>query len=1390
MTRSVVCAMVLSVLPSIVLGQTRVATPTFSVGGGEYSTVVMVRVRVNTPGATIRFTQDGRDPTESDPVIVSGATLAVNTSLTLKARAWKIGLRPSEVRSATYRMLSTEIGPPIGPGDAAAGRAHAVLARPDGRVFEWNRERPPALVAPMPPVVSLAAGSNHTLAITRTGDVYAWGANGSGQLGDGTLIRRKWPVRVPGLANIVRISAGRLHSLALTADGRVYAWGANDRGQLSGGTESRARVWAPIETPANVIAIEAGDDHSLAVTAGGELFAWGANEHGQLGDGSRTNRDRPVRIALDDVIAVAAGRNYTLALRRDGSVYSWGAGARGQLGTDSRNRALVPTRISGLLAHMVAAGQAYSAAIRRDGALVAWGSNTSGQLGDGTEIDRAQPVVVPGISGVSTLSLGRRQAVAVTASGNVWTWGGNAAPSTILTGLPDWGPAIGTPAELPAPTIAPLPAAYPGPQTVTIAGAVDAIVRYTVDGSDPTETSTIYTEPFTVATTATVKARAFSSNGGLPSPIAAHLYTIDPSPPSIAIEVSPPLTTEWMTTPLLVTFTCGDDSGIVSCPPPLIVGEGAAQLITGTATDPAGNHASVAIIANVDLTPPAVVFTNAPEATTEPTLILAGSVSDAVSGLAGVVSCNGEPVSLTENSFTCLVPLQPGVNTITLQAEDVAGHVMAGGVTVTRVGDSTSLAIVPESRTLLINQETRFSLQDEFGAVIGAATWSTSDAAIVSLSTDDPPMVMALAPGIATITAEKDGLAAEANVIVQAGVALAPGTIRWRVAPTPGYQVRDLIFTHRVDATVPEMFIVEEHEEGDTRLRATTSDGAVRWQQHSPGIPLMGDEFGGVLAGVPYDEGATRDFRAYVRIGTAGGVRPWRYESAGSLERPAQAPDGAVHAIEYVLGRDPAGDDLWDKHLVVIDGRNGKLLRRLPIARETLRFTAALDGQVIRERPLLICRSTYEEDVAATAGPVIGSDGQAYYLVRRRASHLRASCLASGGGLRPAREIDLGIDLVVMSANAPPVIRSLHSEHCEAPEAPLPTICDGPFSVINLMPDGLGGMLASWTRTATVVSQTTVRTERLLTRWDENNVRTDRVDTALAPPDFIGQAGIAYRGAYNAFDVVSGQSRWSHNYNHFIPLAATPDGGVAMLDRSSAQLHTTDANGHIVSTQPFPLDASAVQEFGQWIGFQQGVVVSVEGQLDDATRWRFGGNHQFQGQLRNPGQGIFLKSHWAFEGLSTFKHLSIRIVPSNQVYWRGTDPSGFLPRDVFGNHFMTFGAGTGPNDTSAACSGTLTKGKNRDRDVLEQPASLDRYPVARGAAEDTAIWALVEGFSHYRDHLPYACFPESNPGFYNSNSFARGLQDAAGLTAPLLGPNIVAPGWFTPVPRQYFQVGQ
>ena len=1292
-------------MPTIVFAQPRVATPTFSTGGGEYAAVVMVTVRVATPGAAIRFTQNGSDPTESDPIVASGSKIAINTSLTLKARAFLNGRRPSQVKTASFKIMPVGSGPPLGPGDAAAAGRRSLLAMPDGRLLAWRRDEAPRLVHDLTNVTAVAASGTHALALTRNGDVYSWGANTEGQLGDGTHVRRERPVRVHGLSNVVRVVAARAHSLALTADGRVWAWGSNAHGQL-GIAKTQVRVPTPIPTLSDVIAIDAGDAHSVAVTRTGDVFAWGANKQGQLGDGSRKERRTPVRIGISNVAEIAAGSTHTLAMARDGSVYSWGSGARGELGTGSRNAALRPTLISGLLASSVRAGRHFSAAVRPDGTLMMWGANDSGQLGDGTFVDRSTPTPGASIPAISTLALGGRHSIAVTATGDVWTWGRTAAPTEAMSDVADWGPPI-------------------------------------------------------------------APDGGAPPP------PTDVSPPTIVATVSPAPSAPWFTTPVVVTFECADDSGTVTCPAPVTVSsDGASQVVSGTAVDAAGNQATAAVTVNIDQTPPSIVLTDSPDntETTATQVLLTGLVSETVSGLAEALHCNAGDVPVVQDAFECVVSLQPGVNHVGLYTSDLAGHFTVVGIAITRVARTTDLSIAPDARTMVIREVAPLSLTDESGATVSGALWKSSNEGIAVVSTDEPPVVTAVAAGTATISASKDGRTAESTIIVSSADALPPGTVRWTVAPTLGFTMQPPIFTHRIDPSVPDMFLVETQTRGEAILRAVTSEGAQLWTQHSPGVPLMGDSFGGVIAGVLYNVDFGFEFRALVRLGEAGGVPPWRYESEGVLLRPAQAPDGTLYAIELVPGLDQFGDRFWDKQAIVIDGTSGHVIHRRPFPRDEETYVAEDDG--------ITCASSRNESTPDTVGPVVGSDGRGYLLIRRRHKHMVDSCVEQTAW--PQRAIDNGVDLVMLSRGGT-VVQQIHAENCNVARFARADCDVAPF-LNQVVPDGIGGVLASWNR-GTFQPDGLASHERIVTRRDESGALAERALQTSSSIHIVGQNGIVYvptEEGLSAIDVRTWTPKWTAGIP--FPLAAHPDGGVAIFAPFSGAYQTVNSAGQLEATALHLPMESPVQAFGNWIGVGGAGLVSVAGDFPDATRFSaIGGNAQRQSAERKPGLGIFLKSHLArpMGGAARYRHLSLRVVPVNQQRWQSQSAA----KDQFGNWYFTFGAGPVGGDTDSNCGGTLVGGLNRATDVTIAPYDpLESIPH-NAVAGDTIIQQLFNRFNAYQNNLPYACFPENNDGFYNSNSYAAGLLNAVALRVVGLPTRVpeLFPGVRKPVPSDKFQ---
>ncbi len=366
----------------------------------------------------------------------------------------------------------------------------------------------PALVA-MPAasgqVTQVAAGAEFSLALTSTGQLYAFGSNEAGQLGSaanaGSPEQEPNPVpalvTLPGASGpVTQIAAGQLHSLALTSTGQLYAFGSNQYGQL--GTDVNSGTETPNPTPAlvalpgasgPVVQVAAGGAHSLALTATGQLYAFGENCYGQLG--SQANicgaineppenelpKPNPVPAivtlppsARGAVTQIAAGSECSLALTATGQLYGFGLNSGGQLGSETPNIANgkpnpTPTQVvfspeAGAVAQIAGGGE-HSLALTAGGQLYAFGSNRFGQLGNETNVGSnvpnpvPAPVALPGAVGaVTNIAAGLQHSLVVTSSGQLYAFGRNqhgqlGSEVNFATNSPNPNP---TPVALPAGT--------------------------------------------------------------------------------------------------------------------------------------------------------------------------------------------------------------------------------------------------------------------------------------------------------------------------------------------------------------------------------------------------------------------------------------------------------------------------------------------------------------------------------------------------------------------------------------------------------------------------------------------------------------------------------------------------------------------------------------------------------------------------------------------------------------------------------------------------------------------------------------------------------------------------------------------------------------------------
>lgn len=343
----------------------------------------------------------------------------------------------------TYRTSPTISSVTNVSGVAASG-FHSLAVREDGTVWAWGNNEYGQLgidsaevidhSAPLPVpglenVIDVSAGPIHTVAINQGGNIWAWGSNQGGQLGDGTNTDRTTPVMLTGITDVTTVSAGLRHTLALTENGTAWAWGWNSVGQLGDGTKSNRTSPVKISSLTTVSAVAAGQDFSLALKLNGSVWAWGDNTYGQLGDGTTANHSAPAQvIGLTGVKAISAGYGHALALKQDGTVLAWGYNYFGQLGDGRDSNRHSPAQIAGLSGVIaISAGTGHSLALKQDGTVWAWGSNLQGELGIGTDTPNSTfPVQVRELNGVTAIAASSGfHSAALRQDGTVWTWGWN-----------------------------------------------------------------------------------------------------------------------------------------------------------------------------------------------------------------------------------------------------------------------------------------------------------------------------------------------------------------------------------------------------------------------------------------------------------------------------------------------------------------------------------------------------------------------------------------------------------------------------------------------------------------------------------------------------------------------------------------------------------------------------------------------------------------------------------------------------------------------------------------------------------------------------------------------------------------------------------------------------
>lgn len=343
-------------------------------------------------------------------------------------------------------------------GSGANGR----LGLTDGSFADVTRPTPlPTSHFGGESVIAIDAGENHSAAITVSGKLFTWGTGAWGRLGLGNQDDQSLPRQVTLPENEVAqaVSCGAYHSLVLSKTNKLYAFGWNKNGRCGVGRKHpsllilepvRIPDFPPTDSDSPILSIEAGAGYSFAFFSNGSIYLWGSGSFGGLGFGEEQDVWIPTLlggVTRQPYVNVAIGATHTLAVRQDGQVESWGSNDKGQLGrvtsehqtstsassssasassvVPSPQSSYSPGLIPSLRGVTLAAGKSHSLAVDSNGLTYAWGMGSRGILGLGDEHDQHMPTVITTLkdSNIKQVDAAWTHSAALTQDGQLYTWG-------------------------------------------------------------------------------------------------------------------------------------------------------------------------------------------------------------------------------------------------------------------------------------------------------------------------------------------------------------------------------------------------------------------------------------------------------------------------------------------------------------------------------------------------------------------------------------------------------------------------------------------------------------------------------------------------------------------------------------------------------------------------------------------------------------------------------------------------------------------------------------------------------------------------------------------------------------------------------------------------------
>ena len=328
----------------------------------------------------------------------------------------------------------------------SAGYFHTIGSDNNKQVWDWGynsysqlgdnssvqRLTPVSIQGARKTFCKISGGYYSTLGIDKTGQIWGWGYNNNGRLGDNSTTQRATPVSIKGnKKTFSQLCAGYFSTLGIDKNGTAWGWGYNNYGQLGDNTTTQRL------TPVSILGanktfcqITSAGYNSGAIDKNGQIWCWGANFYGGLGNNSTTAKCTPVSVqgSQKTFCQITSAFYNVFGVDKNGQLWCWGFNDYGQLGINSVTAKCTPVSVQGANKTFCKISSQYYSILGLDknGQVWGWGDNGYGQLGNSSIAIQRTPVSILGNKKTfCQITIGRNFSVGVDKSGGVWGWGYN-----------------------------------------------------------------------------------------------------------------------------------------------------------------------------------------------------------------------------------------------------------------------------------------------------------------------------------------------------------------------------------------------------------------------------------------------------------------------------------------------------------------------------------------------------------------------------------------------------------------------------------------------------------------------------------------------------------------------------------------------------------------------------------------------------------------------------------------------------------------------------------------------------------------------------------------------------------------------------------------------------